>query len=105
MKLINRNKESLDESQDSNKKKFIEFVKGHDNELVLDYFDVVRLIGFAEDDEDYYYIVKNVKKGEMWVSCVGWLFPLKNVLPDEHYDRLESTFKLNEDLWEERIGE
>jgi len=105
MKIINRNLESLDESQDKQKKEIMDFIRLHEGELVLDFFEVVRLIGFAEDEDDYYYIVNDTKRGEVWESCCMLLIPLKRVLPDEHYERLDNTFKYNEDFYVERKGE
>ena len=50
MKIVNRsdNQDRIDD----NKQKFLVFANEHDGELVLDFFRVVQLIGFAEDDED-----------------------------------------------------
>jgi len=94
MKIVNRNKESI---MDDNKQKFLKFVEDHDGELVIDFFKVEKLIGFAEDDEDYYYIVKGIEGFEQWVSCVMDLIPLKGVLPEDSYNRLLKVFELNQD--------
>jgi hypothetical protein len=94
MKIVNRNKESI---MDDNKSMFLEFVKEHDGELVIDFFRVEQLVGFAEDDEDYYYIVKGIEGIEQWVSCVMDLIPLKGVLPEDSYNRLLKVFELNQE--------
>lgn len=95
MKIVNRsdNQDRIDD----NKKKFLVFTNDHDGELVLDFFRVVQLIGFAEDDEDYYYIVKVVGGVEHWISCVMDLIPLKGVLPEETYNGLFRVFELNQE--------
>jgi hypothetical protein len=83
----------------------IAFVETHKGELMLDYFDVVRLIGFDEDDDDCYYKVQAVKRGVYSTSCIGWLIPLKGVLPKEDYSDLERVFNLNVGVETDQISE
>ena len=83
---------------DDNLKFITEFVASHRDELVLDCFDVVMLKDFADGDDDYYYVVIG-ERGTYWTSCVGPLYPLKNVLPEDEYNRLEEVYKLNVDMW------
>ena len=70
---------------DDNLKFITEFVASHRDELVLDCFDVVMLKDFADGDDDYYYVVIG-ERGTYWTSCVGPLYPLKNVLPEDEYN-------------------
>jgi len=84
---------------DDNLKFFTEFVERHRGELVLDCFDVVMLEDFKDvPDDDYYYVVSG-KKGTYWTSCVGDLYPLKDVLPEDQYSRMLYIFNLNIDWW------
>ena len=78
-----------------------DFVNKHRGELVLDTFDVVMLEGFEDvPDEDYYWIVTG-EKGTYWTSCVSVLYPLKNVLPEEQYNRMLEIYNLNASRWKE----
>lgn len=83
---------------DDNLKIITEFVATHRDELVLDMFNVVMLKDFADDGDDYYYVVLG-SRGTYWTSCVGKLYPLKNVLPDDEYNRLLEVYKLNVEMW------
>lgn len=72
----------------------------HRNELVLDGFNVVRLLGWTsqyEYDEwgDYYYVVYDLHNGIQLVSCVGGFIWLKNQLSMFDYEKTEYTFQLN----------
>lgn len=100
MKVIDRSKDSKD---DAEKIKFKEFIKKHEDELMLHYLSVIQLIGFAEDEDEYYYIIKD-KYGERWLSYVNPLYPLKGVIPDYQYNKLNRVFTLNEQMWNERMG-
>ena len=64
---------------------------------MLDVFTVVKLIGFDFEtyDDDYYYIVQEVGKGRVLLSCVSHLIPLKNSISDSDYRMLEKWFNLN----------
>jgi len=58
-------------------KKFLKKCKDHFNEPVLSDFGLCRLIGYAEDDEDCYYILKypnGVHKGISWHTFVGGVY-------------------------------
>lgn len=67
----------------------------HKGEIVLDVFDVVRLIELEMDDDDYYYVFNDRKK-IFWSSCVGSFIPLRNKITDVEYKRLESWFNMND---------
>ncbi len=83
------------------RKYFQNRVKKYKGQLVLDLFEVVRLLDFAEDESDYYYVVYNLKTGKEWCSFVGDFIPLKGYIPEKKYYRLLRIFKLNENLREE----
>ena len=85
---------------DSNWTKLTAFVDAHRGELVLNYFDIVRLDGLLnEPDDDYYFILSGKEGRENYLSCVGRIFLLKNHLDKESYDELERVFNLNIDQW------
>ena len=67
----------------------------HNHICMLYDFKLVRLIGFGEDDEDYYYVVKNRQGKIWWASCVGWCYSIKHYLPEERYSQTENIFNLN----------
>lgn len=54
-----------------------------------------RLIGFSEDDEDYYYVVRFTGGDVMRWSQVGWIIPLRKYLPKRAYEFLEHVNNLN----------
>jgi len=72
-----------------------EFIEAHKFELMLDMFEVVKLIGYSEDQNDCYYVVYSLKRGEVHSSCVGKLIPLKDVIPENDYKYLMRVFDLN----------
>lgn len=62
--------------------------------LVLDYFEVVRLVDVFEDEDDFYWVYDS-HKGLVHSSCVvGWT-PLKGTLGDEDYNELVRVWNLN----------
>lgn len=72
--------------------KIYEALKG---QFIIDCTDkVVRLIGIAEDDLDYYYVLYN---GEYFIhhSCLMDPIPLKGKIDSEHYERLVKMAKIN----------
>ena len=79
--------------------KLTAFTDKHKGELMLNYFEVVRLDGLADiPDDDYCYVVSG-EKGKHYISCVGRIFPLKGQLSDESYNEIERVFNLNIDRW------
>jgi hypothetical protein len=64
------------------------------NTLVLDYFEVVRLVDVIDGEDDYYWVY-DTKKGIVHSSCVGGWIPLKGKIEDENYDRLVRVWNLN----------
>jgi len=80
------------------KKKILKFIKKHQGQLCLDYYDVVRLIGFHEDEDDYYYDVQKVgaePNGRYHTSCVGLMTPLKGKIPARDYKIIDTVFTAN----------
>jgi hypothetical protein len=60
----------------------IKQIKKHLNEPILITFDVGRLVGFAEDSRDYYYIIKQpaYPNGKiLYSSCVGGFTSLRKL--------------------------
>jgi len=80
------------------KKEIVEFIEEHKGELLLDFTTVVKLVGFFEDENDYYYECISLNKGVYYKSCVGAFYTLKGVLPDKEYDYLVHFFGLNVDF-------
>ncbi len=54
-----------------NDQRIKDMCKAHFNEPVIVGFDLVRLIGYAEDDEDCYLICSSTTREVFWVSAVG----------------------------------
>ena len=73
----------------------LKFIKEHKEELLLNNTAVVRLVGFHEDDQDYYYAILSLMSGFSYLSCVGSLIPLKGVLPEKEYNQIDHFFNLN----------
>ena len=68
-------------------------------EIVLDGFDIVRLVGLAEDERDFYYIYIVPHMGYVFSSCVGGYVRLKGFIDDKDYERESSIFDLNMQYW------
>lgn len=85
------------------KKEILAFIKKHKGEMVIDCCNnIVRLIGFHEDEMDYYYTCQAFNDfkqdnygGIIHNSAVGWIFPLKGRLPKKEYDLIENHFTRN----------
>lgn len=66
----------------------------HLGELVLNLFEVVKLVGVVEDDDDCYWVF-DTHGGQVRSSCaVSWA-PLKGRLLDEEYERLLRIWEIN----------
>lgn len=64
------------------------------NTLVLDFFDVVRLVDVIDGGDDYYWVYDTLN-GLKQSSCVtGWI-PLKGKLNDDEYNHLVSIWNYN----------
>ena len=75
------------------------FVDKHKGELILNYFEVVRMDGLVDIPDDDYYFRISGQEGETLLSCVGRVFLLKDHLDKESYDELERVFNLNIENW------
>ncbi len=56
--------------------------------------NVGRLVGVAEDEYDFYYVVDRIHEGRTQYSAVGSVASLKRIIPDNHYasvDRLHTS--------------
>jgi hypothetical protein len=72
---------------------------------ILHESEIGRLVGFAEDDSDYYYIVRHIQ-GNRYLfkdeegfytvhhSCVGEFVSLKNIY-GERYTHMDNVFTMN----------
>ena len=72
-------------------------LKPYRDTLVLDFFDVVRLVGVTEDKDDFYWIF-DTKKGTVYSSCVCSWKPLKGHLKDSDYKELVRVWNLNNEI-------
>lgn len=81
-----------------NYKNIIEFI----DTLVIDFDKVVVLRGFVDGEDDYNYILQNLKGEFYQSSCVGEVIPLKGYIRESQYNRLKVQFQYNlEKLCEE----
>lgn len=69
----------------------------HQNELVLDWHTMVRLVDAEEDDDDFYWVFEKFGGKRYYSSCVGKFFILKGNLPD--YQQLVDQWNMNIDQW------
>ncbi len=77
-----------------NKTLIIEEYEQLKGQFVLNFFDVQRLIGIVETEEDYYWALYDGRKLHL-SSCVGGVIPLKGRLDEKDYNRLIRIAKLN----------
>ena len=54
---------------------------------------VVRIVGFHEDESDYYWITRDLFGTQVYSSCVGGYESLKGKI--EFYDDVERVFTVN----------
>lgn len=81
------------------KKKILKRIEEHKGELVLDLFEVVKLVGFDEDKHDYYYRYFCLNRGHYRSTCVLGFVTLKGKVDDDDYKRLEAVWKSNETIY------
>lgn len=62
--------------------------------LVLDHFDVVRLVDVIDGEDDFYWVY-DTRRGIVHSTCVGMWIPLKGIIPDDQYKRLVITWNYN----------
>ena len=83
---------------DTNKVIMQKEVEQHRGELCFDLLDLVELVDFGEDDEDYYYIVRTRQGKIYWTSGVTIPVWLKNQLTEVDYNRLKYLWDMNKKL-------
>jgi hypothetical protein len=65
------------------------------NTLVIgDFYNVVRLVGVIDGEDDYYWVYDTIK-GIVHASCVGGWVALKGFIPEKEYQRLVNVWNLN----------
>lgn len=76
--------------------------RDHFNEPIIVSFDVVRLIGYAEDDDDCYLVCQRRGGAVFWNTCVGGYVFLDRLKGQEctksgwdDFTRLDSILALN----------
>jgi hypothetical protein len=59
--------------------------------------EVVRLVGVAEDQDDYYYLCWSGRSPKLqWVICLSRLIPLKGFIREKDYQELIRIARLND---------
>lgn len=75
--------------------KLKEELEPYKNTLVLDYFEVARLVDVIDGKDDFYWVLDFFKKGIVHSSCcTGWI-PLKGKIDDKDYEQLVRVWNLN----------
>lgn len=77
------------------KKSMQKEVEEHCGELCFDVLDLVELVGFGEDDEDFYYVVRTLQGKIYWTSGVMTPIWLKGQLREVDYSRLKYWWDMN----------
>tara|TARA_Y100000310_G_C20700285_1_gene829076 strand:- start:7033 stop:7326 length:294 start_codon:yes stop_codon:yes gene_type:complete len=75
---------------------FTKEMRPYHNHICMIYdFELVRLLGVAENDRDMYYIIKKAgfSQKEYWGSAVGRCITMAGIYP--YYDVMENLFCLN----------
>lgn len=68
----------------------------HHNEVVIVHdIYIGRLIGVADDEFDYYYMVATAGQGLGYYSAAGHCVSLRGHYPEEDYARLDNILELN----------
>lgn len=71
------------------------FAPFHNHVCLLYSMKVVRLVGVAEDASDFYYVVREIGRGEYWASAVGHISSLRGKLDEGEYERADNLLSLN----------
>ena len=79
---------------DNNLKIFTEEVNRLQGQFVLCDNVVYRLIGLADDTEDYYYVLYNGRKLKL-TTCLMRITPLKGYILEDHYNEIIRMARLN----------
>lgn len=77
-------------------------------QMVICSDEVLRFIGIADDDEDYYYVLYDGRKITLH-SCVGRITMLKGYIIDRDYNEMIRLAKINHfdqpNLWGNEVSE
>lgn len=77
-----------------------EELEPHKNELVLDFFEVVRLLDVIDvPGDDFFWVLMSPTKGIYHASCVGGWTVLKGKIDGHAYEMLDRVWNINEPLW------
>ena len=57
--------------------------------------ELVRLVGFHVDDFDCYYTVMRDDGIAFHASAVGWLYSLKDFIPEKRYEAIDRCWNMN----------
>jgi hypothetical protein len=75
--------------------KLKEELEPYRNTLVLNYFEVYRLVDVIDGEDDYYWVFDTMRRGIIHSTCVGGWIPLKGTLDDKKYQELVRIWNLN----------
>lgn len=97
------------EALDENAMVMQKFSDEHRGELVLNIWEVCRLIGWTADEEDYWWILqsslwKHKDRGYLLSSGVFDLISLREALSDNDYHMLDDMWKMNYESKDEVIA-
>ena len=76
-------------------KELYDFIQEHRGELVLDFWEVVRLEEIVDGEDDLYYVYRPLRKEIHYSTCVGAPILLKGQISDKEYEHLEGMFLMN----------
>lgn len=84
-------------------KEFKTIVAAHKNQLILNMFEVCRLVNIVEEEDDFYWVFET-SEGNIFTPCIRktvhssclieWI-PLKDYLPLDKYESLKTIWNLN----------
>ena len=76
-------------------KEFKTIVAAHKNQLILNMFEVCRLVNIVEEEDDFYWVFETGEGKIVHSSCLIEWIPLKDYLPVDKYDSLKTIWNLN----------
>jgi hypothetical protein len=85
----------MDSILSNTKEIILEFIDIHKNEIMLFMDEVVKLVGFYEDSDDYYYDCIDSHGNLTHQSCVFTPLILKGKIDKLDYEFLENFFIMN----------
>ena len=63
--------------------------------VIINYDEIVRLVGITQDELDYYWVYDSKTKGIQHSSCVMNFIPLKGFIESNKYNQLVKIWNLN----------